>query len=297
MAYVVTQEVKGRPYYYLVHNYRDKKGGWKKKKKYLGSKLPNEEEIERLSYELSRGPIKWNIKFLHPVHLPELDDIKERQALKVGTDRISKSELDFLVHFTHHSNAIEGSTMNLAETKQLMVEGKTPMSKRVEEVLAAKNTKEAYNFVKSYGRDVNKRFILDIHNLLMTGIMTDAGKMRKSPVKITGAQFHPPMPDTLDLEIDRFMEFYRFIRDKFHPVEVASLIHLKFIEIHPFTDGNGRTGRLLMNFILTRLGYPPMIVKNEEKRDYYKALEAGTANRDYPAFVNYVAKNLIEQYR
>ncbi|MBN1646250.1 Fic family protein [Candidatus Woesearchaeota archaeon] len=297
MAYVVTQEIKGRQYYYLVHNYRDKKGGWKKKKKYLGTEIPDEETIESMTYELTRGPIPWKLKFLHPVFLPDLDDIKQIYELKVGKDRISKDELDFLIHFTHHSNAIEGSTLNLVETKDVVVKGKIPRSKRVEEVLAARNTKTAYEFVKNYRRDINKAIILRIHKILMQGIMTDAGKMRKTPVKITGANFQPPMPDVLDLELDRFMEFYRFIRTKFHPVEVAALSHLKFIELHPFTDGNGRTGRILMNFILTKLGYPPLIVQAHNKMDYYRALEAGTADQEYTEFVNYVAKNLIEQYK
>lgn len=304
MSYIVEQQVKGNTYLYLVKNARSDHG-WVKAKKYLGKSVPDLSMLNEYELKLEEQ-LKQRIAGLKPPKTKKLDSIKLLKNEEISImENIRKShehppsadsDIDFLIKFTFHSNAIEGSTNSLKDTKTLLKEETVPAGKKLRDIYEAVNTEDAYRFMKCYERDITKKFILRLHEILMHRLIHDAGSFRKNPVKITGSEWLPPQPEDIDAEIERFMTFYRFIKSRLHPIEVASLVHIKFVQLHPFTDGNGRTARLLMNFVLMKNNYPPVVITRTNQQKYYALLEATHEGRQYAPFVKFIYKCVMAEY-
>lgn len=290
MAYIVQTEVKGHPYYYLVRNERTT-SGWKKHKLYLGKTVPDKTTIERLSKKLEDRKGSKKRRIFKPTFLsPE-----EKKRLVFGRHKSFEEEKDFVIQFSVHSNAIEGSPLADSHAKKIITGKKMPKDATLRSVYETVNTEEAYHFIKNYEGDVSRRFLVTLHSILMHRLMPDSGKFRTKNVKITGAGFHCPTAERLDHETERLLSFYRFLKRKYTPVETAALMHVKFIELHPFTDGNGRLGRLLMNFILMKNDLPPVIIRKEERKTYYRFLEAAITVKDYTPFVRFIYAKIQEK--
>lgn len=197
-----------------------------------------------------------------------------------------------LLEWTYHSNAIEGSTLTLLETKLILDEGLTIGGKSLREHLEVRNHAEAIDFIEALVEKeapLNTQTIRQVHRIVLKGIDDkNAGRYRTIQVRIAGTDHLPPDP----FEVPRLMKDYKnwlFYGEKeLRPVEFAALAHFKLVNIHPFVDGNGRTARLLMNLILMRKGYPPAIIRKEERKSYYHALEEADVGKP-KAFVNLVA--------
>ncbi|MFH1400558.1 MAG: Fic family protein [Nanoarchaeota archaeon] len=295
MAYIAKESINGKEYFYLVKNTREA-GRWRKRKKYLGRQIPNQETLETLKAELDVAckPVGQHQFLSHEVILKLRNFRDQYDVFRRGPEQ-SKAELDFLVRFAHNSNAIEGNTLSLVETKLVLEDNLTPSGKSFEDVVGAKNTEMAYRFIRDTTKDITKGFILRLHAIAMDRVISDAGRIRTKPIKITGSSFQPPEPAVVDDELIRFLGFYEFIKKKYHVVEVAALTHLKFVEVHPFRDGNGRVARLLMNFVLLRGGFPPIIIMNENKQRYYESLELGH-HGEYLPLMQFLADTMIAQY-
>ena len=207
------------------------------------------------------------------------------------------------VELTYNSNAIEGSTLTYSETKLILNEGLTIGGKKVNEHLEVINHKEAIDFIESISSlstsKITIKDILDIHYLILKGISTkDAGAYRTKPVgvrKSSGDIFHFTDPLKVSEEMDSFIEWLKRV-EEFHPIILAALVHYKFVSIHPFIDGNGRTARLLMNLVLIQNGYPPAVIRVEDRVAYIQAIEKAQ-NEDiiedfYEVIVNAVDKSL-----
>jgi Fic family protein len=206
----------------------------------------------------------------------------------------------FRVEWTYNSNAIEGNTLSLIETKIVLEEGLTIGGKKLREHLEVINHAEAIDYIESL---IEKQTILDekvtkdVHFLVLKGIDNDnAGRYRQINVGISGSQHQPPHFLAVPQEMNQLLTWYHEQKDKLHPVELAALFHFKLVYIHPFSDGNGRTSRLLMNFILMSNGYPPAIVKAEaDKRiAYYQALEAASVEKNTTSFIQLIAECVEE---
>jgi Fic family protein len=187
------------------------------------------------------------------------------------------------IEWTYNSNAIEGSTITRQETMLILKEGMTISGKSMREHLEVTNHQNAIDFLKELltkVEPITQKDILAIHALILEGIDNRyAGKLRDVEVYITGSTYRPPMPEKVP---DLMSEFSRWLVDRqeqkdLHPVRFAGQAHFKLVDIHPFVDGNGRTARLLMNFILMKYGYPIAIFECEPKKraKYYSALELG----------------------
>lgn len=221
--------------------------------------------------------------------------INEYRPFSIGLANSLQEKL--IVEWTYNSNAIEGNTLTLSETK-VVLEGITIGGKSMVEHLEAINHREAILFVEDLianKEPLSEWNIKNIHALILKEIdNTNAGKYRSENVVISGAKHIPPKHYEIGNLMQRLIVEYQNEWKTFHPVVRATLIHGEFVKIHPFIDGNGRTSRLLLNFELMKNGYPPIIIKNEERAIYYDVLDLAHTTLNYEPFIELVSKLLIE---
>jgi len=184
---------------------------------------------------------------------------------------------DIALEWTYNSNAIEGNTLSLNETKVVLQHGLTVGGKTLREHFETINHKKAIDWLTAR---VNQDFplsvkdILHMHYLVMSGIADEyAGTIRTGRVRITGAKFIPPNPLKVPDLLEELIEWVNDNPLNLNIVERISVFHHRFVWIHPFFDGNGRTARLVMNLLLMKWGYPPVIVLKVDRMKYYRALE------------------------
>lgn len=183
----------------------------------------------------------------------------------------------FRIELTYTSNAIEGNTLSRAETALVVEKGLTIGGKTITEHLEATNHAAALDFVKEQIKrkpsDLRERDILKIHEIILDKIdRENAGVYRRVPVRISGSAVVMPNPRKVQALMDEFFSWLES-ETKTHAVQLAAEAHYRFVTIHPFTDGNGRTARLLMNMILMMRGYPPAIIRKNDRLAYIKSLE------------------------
>lgn len=194
---------------------------------------------------------------------------------------LSKIKEALSIEWTYNSNSIEGNSLTLRETQMILKEGITVKGKPLREHFEAHNHDKAieylYKLVNSSSK-LNCRDILSLHALVMRSIEDEyAGRIRNGGVRISGANFVPPPARKVSDLLDDLITFV--IKNPLHlnDIELATVFHHKFVWIHPFFDGNGRTVRLAMNLFLMQKGYPPAIILKEDRKKYYDALN--TANK------------------
>jgi len=205
-------------------------------------------------------------------------------------DSVKKLHEEMRLLHTYHSNAIEGNTLTLPETKLVLEEGITIGGKSLREHLEATNNARAFDMMESMAKKkktIDHVVIQQIHEVVTGGIIEDAGKYRTRNVRITGAAKTPPDWSKVTGQMDELIE--KIAQYKRHPVEVAALLHHGFVRIHPFIDGNGRVARLLTNLYLIARGYPPTVLKIGDRGKYYRFLRAADAGNP-GLFVNFIAK-------
>ncbi|MBR5686380.1 MAG: Fic family protein [Prevotella sp.] len=182
---------------------------------------------------------------------------------------------EFIVEHTYNSNAIEGNTLSLQET-QLVLQGITIDQKPLKDHLEAVGYKEAYEYMEQLAREQRELTIYEIcsiHSLVLADHQEDRGRFRRVPVRIAGALATPVQPYQIEPMMSALLADMDSLYRHLHVVEKVALFHLRFEAIHPFIDGNGRTGRLLMNLQLIKAGYPPINVKFSDRRRYYQAFD------------------------
>lgn len=193
------------------------------------------------------------------------------------------------IEYIYNSNAIEGNTLNLRETQLVLEEGITIGGKSLREHLEARNHPKAIEYVERIAnRSLKEQDILALHQIIMKGIETEAGKYRMTEVRIAGADFLPPLAYEIPFLIKGLIDWYNQNPDELRPIELASILHHKLVHTHPFHDGNGRVARLLMNLTLMRGGYPMAVILNVDRKKYYDALKKAD-DKDSKPFVNFVA--------
>ncbi|MWC27684.1 Fic family protein [Paenibacillus sp. MMS18-CY102] len=220
----------------------------------------------------------------------ELDELRPLPAAAVRN-----LEEVYRVEWTYNSNAIEGNTLTLLETKLVLVEGLTIGGKKLREHFEVVNHSEAITYVQDLVNrkmDVTEHVIKSIHQLVLKNIDDEnAGRYRMINVFISGSQHTPAHFTVLSEKMEQLIEWFNEHQTTLHPVKLAAEFHFKFVYIYPFSDGNGRTARLLMNLILMKFGYPPAIVKaaNEARLSYYETLELASTAQNVEPFVNLIA--------
>lgn len=209
-------------------------------------------------------------------------------------DAVRKLHEEMRLLHTYHSNAIEGNTLTLPETKLVLEDGITIGGKSLREHLEATNNAKAFDLIEDIAKKkkpINHVVIQQIHEVVTAGILEDSGKYRTKNVRITGSAKTPPDRSKVTKLMDDLIE--RIAQYKNHTVEVAAILHHRFVEIHPFIDGNGRVSRLLTNLYLIAQGYPPVVLKIEDRGKYYRFLRAADAGNLGP-FANFIAKAVDE---
>jgi Fic family protein len=180
------------------------------------------------------------------------------------------------IEWTYNSNSIEGNTLSLRETQMVLQEGITMKGKSLREHFEAKNHEFAINYLYGLVKNnykLNNKDILSLHALVLRSIEDDfAGRLRNAGVRISGANFIPPNARKVSQLLDDLITFINKNPLKLNIIELAAVFHHKFVWIHPFFDGNGRTVRLVMNLLLMREGFPPAIILKNDRKKYYDAL-------------------------
>ena len=232
----------------------------------------------------------------------KLDELKRRlDAYRpLPPELVRNLHEDTVLRWTYHSNAIEGNTLTLKETK-VALEGITVGGKTMREHLEAVNHREAIVFIEDLATQntlLSERHIKSIHQLILKTIDDKhAGVYRRSNVLISGARHIPPDALQLNDQIQRLMGWYEQEAQKLHPVERAARLHCDFVKIHPFIDGNGRTARLLMNLELMKAGFPPTILQANQRLAYYQALDTAHVDQQYSPFIQLIADCVQQSFQ
>ena len=224
------------------------------------------------------------------------NELNARRPLTRG--ELERLREQFTIEYTYDSNAIEGNSLTLRETA-LVLSGVTIGEKPLRDHLAAIGHRDAFQYIESLIHDgvpLTERTIKEIHSLVLMNRPEDKGRYRRVPVVISGASFTPPDPLFIPEQIVTLLN--DFDSSAAHPIEAAALFHLRFERIHPFIDGNGRTGRLLLNFQLMKSGYTPIDVKYQDRRRYYDELDTfdreGNAAPMIGLIADYVEERLLD---
>lgn len=202
---------------------------------------------------------------------------------------------EFTVEYTYNSNAIEGNTLTLRET-DLVLRGLTIDKKPLKDHMEAVGHKEAFDFVSELVKEkceINERVIKQIHYLVLANKKDDRGVYRRVPVRIMGASHEPVQPYLIVPKMEELLSNY--LASEEHIVTKLARFHIEFEGIHPFIDGNGRTGRLLVNLELMKAGYPPINIKFIDRIAYYNAFNEYHVKHNLKAMETLFAKYINER--
>lgn len=217
----------------------------------------------------------------------------------LSSDPLKQLLNDIRLRHTYHSDAIEGNTLSLQETRLVLEEGITIGGKPLKDHIEAKNDAEAFDLMMSLAQDnekLSQEIIQRIHECVTKGILNHPGCYRTENVGITGADVRPPSYK----KIIGLMDAYTSNINKIgiHPIKKAAYFHHEFVRIHPFYDGNGRTARLLTNFFLITQGYPPIIVKKQDRKKYYETLRKADHGKlsEFALFIAQLINESLQYY-
>ena len=232
--------------------------------------------------------------------LKEIDTLKKEVAeLKIQKKSIRNLDKDFQIKYIYNSNAIEGNTLTLHETK-VVLEGITIGGKTLREHFEVINHAEAILYIEDMVKnkeELSEYGIKAIHNLILKNIDNEnAGRYRKQNVIISGAEHIPPDFILIPEKMEEFINWYKTCNNM-HPVLKAAKVHVDFVEIHPFIDGNGRVSRLIMNLELLKNGYQAINIRNDKKLEYYEALDTAHCHNDYSLFYKLIAEYELERLK
>jgi Fic family protein len=291
MVSIKKRVLAGKARYYLHHSYRID-GKIRTREVYLGDRIPG--DLERRKEDFIRGIFgeKWFVCF------DRILRNYSRERKRTPKSALDEQTREFSVRYTYDTNRIEGSTLTFRETADLLVRGITPGSRPLGDVKEAEAHRDMFLEMLGCKKDISYQLILFWHRRLLERTRPDiAGRIRAHQVRISGSEFVPPSPVEVYPLLMEFMKWYHRAERKIHPVELAALVHLKFVTIHPFSDGNGRISRILMNFVLQRNGYPMLNITYKKRGGYYRALERAQTRREDIIFLNWFFKRYAKEFK
>jgi len=294
--YIEKRKVGKSIKYYLVHSYREN-NKVEKIRRYLGANLSEVElrdkkrRAEKIILELLEE-INTNVFFFTLTK-------KKVETLNNYNDNIKVAHLSekewkkFTEDFVYNTNAIEGSTVTEEEVPIILNKKKAMNEEEVE----TKGVAKAVNYIRNTKDDLSLDLLLKLHKFCFDGSKDFAGKFRDVNVVVRnsmGQVLHAGVPkEKLEDYLNDFIEWYRENKEKFKPLVLAAILHNQFEHIHPFQDGNGRVGRLLLNYVLLRKKYPPINIMLENRQEYYKSLYEYSKQDDLKPTLRF----LIKQYK
>jgi Fic family protein len=326
MVYIYKKIIAGRPYYYLRASERKGKKIIIKDLAYLGNSL---EEVRKvLESKKYKDKIKKTYRtihnFLESNHwLEKALDLKLKKDEFLGVkleeieacklhynnifrklDETTKKEIlkNFIIEYAYNTTSIEGNTINLEQARNLLIEGLTPENKTLREIYDLQNTEKVFFELNELNEELSHDFIIKVHDSLMENIDARKG-YRKMDVRVIKSNFDATPAIYVKTDMDLLLKWYTENKNKLHPLVLAIIFHHKFEKIHPFADGNGRTGRMILNYVLTKNNYPPLIIQKKTREDYLKVLrKADNSNpskaekEDYFYLIQFVAEEMSSGY-
>ncbi len=277
---VVRTVIRGeRKYHYLVQTYRWG-GHVRRKERYLGLALPADLNRQREALEREVWSETWfrNFQEIHGAH-------QARQRTLPRTVLL-KEQSEFVIEFTYDTNRIEGSTLTFDETSDLLSRGVSPGSKPMADIRETQLHGALVDRLLVAPEPVDLAHLLRWHKAIFSETKPDiAGRLRDFEVRIGRSRHIPPPPLEVRPMLVELLRRLNRSTDSVNPVELAARFHLDFESVHPFGDGNGRIGRLAMNMILHRAGYPLLNIRCGKRRAYYHALERSNLKDDRRPFL------------
>lgn len=301
MVYIEKFKSKGKEYYKLVHTIRKGKK-ITHRSKYLGKTIPSKERLEYLKKEFLKEILSQKYKYLSSEDVEKIENkkIKYKKELKrLSPLEKEKSLKEFIIRFTYDSSKLAGVAVTLRQTSLILKEGIMPKNlKNLRTVKELENHEKGVLAITKYKGKLDIMFIKKLHKILFAGIDDSiAGKLRnelKRNVKLAGTSYVPPKWQDLKKELDNFFRWYKSESRRLHPLELASLIHLKIISIQPFVDGNSRLSRLLMNWVLWKKNYPLIDIPIEDLENYYNALDKYQIEKKEKHFIDYIKRKYLK---
>lgn len=228
--------------------------------------------------------------------LLQLKETAAQRCAELPEEVLSGFDNSFNIEYAHNSTAIEGNTLTLIQTKAIIEDGLSVGGKMLREIYEVANHAKAFAYVQkcvAEGKPLDENTVKDIHALLMENIQV-GGVYRNVEVRITGAGHKPPAPSEMYRQVKNFFTDLPYRKD-LNTIELAAWTHAEFVRIHPFTDGNGRTSRMIMNYQLLSSGFLPVSIAKENRLEYFDALEAYAVNGNLAPFAEMIAR--LEQQR
>ncbi len=270
------------------------------------AKIP-ESKIKKIKEELKKEQADINKEFLKENQLGGIEKIKKdfnKKIRSLDKKLIEDMFKDFKTFYIYNTNAIEGNTLTLEETNLLLNENKSPEGKDLREIYDHINEKEAFDFILKNKPDINCDSIIKLHSMLLNKIDKRIERFRSHNVRVFGASFETTQAEYVKSDMSILLRWYNKNKKRLHPLILATIFHEKFERIHPFYDGNGRTGRMLVNLILIKNNLPPLIIKNKERKEYYRVLSIGhkadltkTDINQYKPIVDFFYEKLTDTYQ
>lgn len=292
--FIEVRELGNSKKFYLVHSYREK-GKIKRISRYLGSNLneKNLSELRRRTEQRILEEIKEKSILEFELTKEEVELFKKYE-MELKISHLQQNWEKFTTDFAYNTNAIEGSTVAHSEVKDLL--GKKEKPKNHDEVETL-NVARAVEYIKTSKEKVSISFLKKIHFICFEKTKAFAGELRTVEVVIRdgyGNIVHQGAP-AKDVErlLHSLCKWYAIHKTKYPPLLLAGVMHDEFEKIHPFQDGNGRVGRLLLNYVLLQRGYPPLNIRFKDRVRYYKCLHLYDHKND----IKSTLKFLVSQYR
>ena len=326
MVYIYKKIVSGKPYYYLRASERKGKKVISKDMAYLGNSIEEvRKALESKKYkEQIRKAYKTINNFIESNHWLEKaqelklksdaflgEKLEEIEACKLHYNNIFKKQdettkqetlKNFVIEFAFNTTSIEGNTINLEQVRNLLNEGLTPENKTLREIYDLQNTEKVFFSLLDKKDELSHEFIIRIHDSLLENVDARKG-YRTTDVRVVKSNFDATPAPYVKTDMDLLLKWYDKNKEVLHPLVLATIFHHKFEKIHPFMDGNGRTGRMLLNYILMNKNYPPLIIHKATRKEYLEAMRKADNSeltqseiRDYLDLVQFNADEMINGY-
>lgn len=276
------QQIKIRKSYRAIHNFLES-NRFLEKTKML--KLKHDSYLKEKLVEVESCKLHFN------THFKKLDSLTKQETWK-----------NFIVEFSFNTAAIEGNTITLAQARNLLEDGLTPPNKSLREIYDLQNSEKVFIKIQDSTEELSHEFIVRIHSQLMENIDSRIG-YRLHDVCVTKTNFKSTPAPYVKTDMELLLKWYHENKHTLHSLVLATLFHHKFEKIHPFMDGNGRTGRMLFNYILLKNNYPPTIIRRRNRSAYINALQEAdkeelfkSTPKHYEKLVQFAANELVENY-
>lgn len=284
MVSIKIKKIKGKKYLYAEYSFRLPNGKVKKLSKLIKRKQDKDKkeikqyfikkEIEAYKNYILKTYKLDSLFTKEQIEKIEIMKVEYKNLLKKLTKKQISDILDrFTINFTYESNAIEGNSLTLKDVTLILTENIMPKDKDLREIYETRNTRIANELLFDNKIKINIKDIIKLHSILIKDTGVSKG-FKKLPNYLLMRNLRTTPPEKVEKEMTDLVEWYSSVKGKEHPIKIAADFHGKFERIHPFEDGNGRAGRILINAILLDNNYPPLIIRRTVRGSYFTALEA-----------------------